>query len=153
MSYTVTSQAQTSWTDSQGYDTQNFTLAPLNFGSKVVPVYPIKIANRISVGASETIDFTSIYRRTGQVLRLLVVSSTRPIGMVLNGLVNAAPVVYSLPTSTYYHYLYSTKETSGAINPQSLVLTAPAAPTTAPNPTPEQYPDVLVTVLVAVDNP
>lgn len=155
MSFVITLVSQVDFADDTGSETGSLKLGPVSFGSKVAPIYPYKLTTLVAPGASEVIDLTPLYTSTNQAVRSFTLKSKRPVTITLKGrssTVQAGVAVdYVLPYSTYWNFIYDTRESDFKLRLDSITINSPVIPTTAPNPTPEGYPGSLVSILLGIE--
>jgi hypothetical protein len=153
--YKVTTVAQT---QIQGSSTTGLLkTGPTTFSRSSIngtpyDVFPILVTSRIQAGASETWDLDNYYQADTQWMRVLVIKSTRPVTITVDGFTLEPTEVFTFttPPTTYFHQVFESSETALGFTPASLTISNPPASASAPTPLPPSYPAAQVEVMVAV---
>ena len=128
------------------------TFTKVNISGVSYDVFPILLTSRIQPDTQEVWDLSSYYQATTQWLKLLIIKSTRPVTVTVDGstLEPTTPFSWTTPPLTYHHQVFDSTETALGYLPTTLTIYNPAAAVTAPTPLPPSYPATQVEVLIAV---
>lgn len=128
------------------------TFTKANINGSPYEVYPVLITSRIPVATQEDWSLDNYYQSNDQWLKILVVKSSRPVSVTLDGftLSPTTAFTWTTPPLTYYQQIFDSIETEFAYKPVTLSIANPAASTTDPTPLPPAYPAAQVEVLLAV---
>lgn len=137
--------------------TASLKLSPVSFSrvninSKSYEVFPVLITSRLAEDTQETWALDNYYQTANQWLRLLIVKSTRPVKITIDG-VNFNPkssFSWSTAPLTYYQQVFDSLELDLGYLPTSLTIRNFPAPLTSPSPLPFSYPAAQVEVMLAV---
>jgi hypothetical protein len=132
-------------------------VGPTSFGKTSIEgvpyeVLPVMITSRIQPEAQEDWSLDNYYQATTQWLKLMVIKSTRPVTVTIDGLTVDPPssFTWTMPPLTYYQHVFDSIESGLGFYPVTLSIYNPPASSTEPSPLPPAYPAASVEVLIAV---
>jgi hypothetical protein len=128
------------------------SFSKVNINGVPYDLFPVLITSRIQADSSEVWELDNYYQADTQWLKLLIVKSSRPVKVTLDGLTvtPSAPFTWTTPPVTYYQQVFDSIETDLGYVPTTLTINNLPASATTPTPAPPSYPAAQVEVLIAM---
>lgn len=128
------------------------TFARASINGTPYEVFPVLITSRIAEDSQEVWALDNYYQADNQWLKLLIIKSSRPVKVTLDGFTLSPKTAFTwtTPPLTYYQQVFDSIETELGYLPTTLTIENPAASTVSPTPLPPSYPAAQVEVMLTV---
>lgn len=155
MTYRISTVAQTQIVGESTSGTLKIgptTFTKSNINGVPYEVFPILVTSRIQPDTTEVWQLDNYYQADTQWLKLIIIKSTRPVSITVDGFTLEPTEVFTweTPPLTYYHQVFESNESGLGFLPVTLSIYNPPASTPDPTPLPPSYPAAQVEVMVAV---